>query len=241
MSDNGHAMVAWATGAGAGRTTNVQIALSDAGTHFGAPPRRIASFADPGGLARRPASLGLVRLAGENVLLAWTVREKGHYRVRAAPAVFAGVRPSQVLSPAGQDATLEALAPGPANEALTVWQGTGGASSVCSVVIGTGDKVLPCEVQDLPAVRSATPVAAAVDPGSDRPMLAWRDGASKVDYVTGSPLRDYRAHGYVTAATLPRAGNGVHWVRITGAVLAAAAACAAIVLLARRRRRARPG
>jgi hypothetical protein len=241
LSDNGHAMVAWASGADSERTTALQIALSDAHTHFGAPPRRIAAFADPAGLARRASSMGLVRLAGENVLLAWTAREDGHYRVRAAPAVFAGVRPSQALSPAGRDAMLEALATGPANEALAVWQSDRDSTSVCSVVIGTGDRVLPCAVQALPAVHAAAPVAAAVDPGSDRPVLAWRDSASAVRYMTGSPLREYQAHGYVRAAGLPGAAKGVHWVRITGAVLAAAAACAAIVLLARRRRRTRPG
>ncbi len=240
LSDNGHAMVAWATGADGGRTTAVRIALSDAHAHFDAP-RSIGGFADPGGLARRPASLGLVRLAGENVLLAWTAREGGRYRVLAAPAVFAGVRPSTALSRAGEDATLEALAPGPANEVLAAWQAGDGATRVCSVVIGAGDRVLPCAVQHLPSVRSAAPPAAAVDPGGDRPVLAWLDGTSKISYITGSPLRDYQAHGYAPPAGVGRPGNGVHWLRIAAAVVAAAAACAAILLLARRRRRTRPG
>ena len=240
LSDNGHAMVAWATGVDRGRTTTLQIALSDAHTRFGEPPRRIAAFEDPAGIARRPASFGLVRLAGENVLLAWTVREGGRYRVLGAPAVFAGVRPSQALSPAGRDATLDALVPGPANEALAAWKDAGDATGVCSVVIGTGDRVLPCTVQDLPEVRSTAPIAAAVDPGSDRPVLAWRGGDSTVSYLTGSPLRDYRAHGYAPAAGVKAAG-GVHWLRITAVVVAAGAACAAVALLARRRRRTRPG
>jgi hypothetical protein len=240
LSDNGHAMVAWATSLDRGRTTTLQIALSDAHTRFVEPPRRIAVFEDPAGLARRPTSFGLVRLAGENVLLAWTAREEGRYRVLAAPAVFAGVRASQALSPAGKDVTLDALAPGPANEALAAWKDTGGTTGVCSVVIGTGDRVLPCTAQDLPEARSAGPIAAAVDPGSDRPVLAWRDGDSKATYLTGSPLRDYQAHGYAPAAGVKAAG-GVHWLRITAVVVAAGAACAAVALLARRRRRARAG
>ncbi len=240
LSDNGHAMLAWATAARGGRDSAVRIAMTDAHTRFGAP-RAVATFPDPRGLARHAGALGLVRLSGENVLLAWTVRERGAYRVLAAPAVFAGVHPSTALSPAGRDATLEATAPGPADDALALWR-EGGALSECTLLVGRGDVVLPCAPRPVPAAIAPGAVAAAVEPASDRPVLAWGDRAvapAGVHYLAGAALRPYVAHGYsppAVAAPAARPAGGSHWLRIAVAAVAALALCTGLVLAARRRR-----
>ncbi len=241
LSDNGHAMVAWATAAGPGaaRETAVKIAFTDDHTRFQAL-RTIATFPDPSAFARGGGALALVRLADENVLFAWTARQGGHYRVLAAPAVFAGVRPPRTLSASGTDARLEALAPGAAGEALAVWDAGAGTQS-CKVLTGPGDVVLPCTAEQVPGAPATGVDAAAVEPAGDRPALAWLDRASapaRVSYVAGSPLLAYPARGYVPAAQVAtRSRGGVHWLRITAAVLAALLAFTAVVALARRRRR----
>jgi hypothetical protein len=241
LSDNGHGMVAWATAAGSGtgaRETAVKIAFTDAHTRFDAL-RTVATFPDPAAFARRDGALALVRLADENVLLAWTAREGGHYRVLAGPAVFAGVRPPRTLSASGTDARLEALAPGADGEALAVWDAGAGTQS-CKLLTAPGDVVLPCTAQQVPGASAAGVDAAAVEPAADRPALAWLDRApapARVSYVAGSPLLAYPARGYAPAAQVAaRSGGGVHWLRITAAVAAGLLACAAVVVLARRRR-----
>jgi len=241
LSDNGHGMVAWATAAGPGsaaRETAVRVAFTDARTRFDAL-RTIATFADPAAYARQDGSLSLVRLADENVLLAWTARQGGRYRVLAAPAVFAGVRPPRTLSAPGADARLGAFVPGAAGEALAVWDTSGGARS-CKVLTGRGDVVLPCAARQVPGAPAAGVDAAAVEPAGDRPALAWLDRASapaRVSYLAGAPLLAYPARGYLPAARVAaRPQGGVHWLRITAAVALALLACVAVVVLARRRR-----
>src|SRR6202043_3619392 len=100
VSDNDHGMIAWSTddvANGAQSRTRDYVALSDAGVRF-TRPRLLASFVDPARVGLRPGSLALVRLSTENVLLAWTDAEHGHYVVRAAPAVFAAARGGALVS-----------------------------------------------------------------------------------------------------------------------------------------------
>ncbi len=248
VSDNDHGMVAWSSvreGAGSGSppTTRVYIALSSAGVRF-TPARRVASFADPLRAGGLPGTLALTRLSGENVVMAWTEMQRGHYLVRESPAIFAGVRSSTLLSdPAGQS-VLAGLAAGPANEAIVVWQAPGGSRAASAAdltrlwaartYVIRGDRVAlapPRVVAD--AGPQAMP-AVAVDPASDRALVAWRTGAGSVEYASGPPASGYRFHAPVASAP----GGSVHWLRITlGGIGLAALALAGMVTWRRQGRR----
>jgi hypothetical protein len=241
FSDNGHAMIAWASTElrrGSMPRTRIELSLSQAGGRF-RPPRLLAAFADPERVGRRPGSLALARLATENVLLAWTVAEHGRYAIRAAPAVFAGTKPSTRLSDGSSQAVLDELAPGPAGEAVALW-GTaprlaGGeldeprtqlwAARVSikphsRVVLAGADVVAPPGPKFAPAL--------AVDPANDRAIAAWLVPGTQpqVEYaVSGGPTA-YRTRVPVPALASP--APGVHWLRIT--LVAIALALAAVAL-----------
>ena len=183
VSDNGHGMIAWSStsgGKGAGPRTVVRLALSMAHERF-LGYRLIASYADPGGAGREPGSLQLVRLSGENVMLAWSARLQGRYVALAAPAVFAAIRPSTRLSRgagrgAGQ-AVLAALVPGPANDAIALWRRAPGAPAAPDW--GTSELWASRTVLRRGLVASADPAqlgpagsGAAPPSGSIRPMIA---------------------------------------------------------------------
>lgn len=244
VSDNDHGMVAWSTQS-RGRT-RTYISLSEAEVRFSSP-RRLASFEDPAGAGRSEGSLQLIRLAGENVLMAWTERDGDHYVVREAPAVFAGVRPSATLSdPAGQ-AVLDALAPGPENEAVALWQGTSGADAIPTAPRGrlwarrtyvrAGDRVGQGTAEAVADAQPPVTPSLAIDPGTDRALAVWRTGAGTIEYATGPTDAAYRPHPSPGAATPPRAG--VHWLRLTLGALGLAGLVLAASLTARRRRRVR--
>jgi hypothetical protein len=247
VSDNDHGMVAWSSTAPTRRTvgvpvTHVRLALSSAGVRFGGY-RALASFGDPARAAATPGSLALVRLSTENVLLAWTEATGGHTVVRAAPAVFAGVRPSLLVSGASGEGVLSALAAGPAGEAVATWRGSqelgAGVQALWATRVFIGR-------HDRPGVRAPEAIAPAgtgvanglaVDPATDRPVAAWTSAGAHgvLEYASGPGAGGYRPHP-VPEPPLA-SGTSVHWLRIT------AAALAVIVLLllgwAIRRRRMR--
>ncbi|HEV2924743.1 MAG TPA: hypothetical protein VGW98_11955 [Solirubrobacteraceae bacterium] len=243
VSDNDHGMIAWSSAGGGARaaSTSVRIAFSEAGVRF-AGSRLVASFVDPEGAGHAPGSLALARLSTENVMLAWTDAEAGHYVVRAAPAVFAGTRPAARLSdPAGQS-RLADLAPGPAGEAVALWSSTHGGSGIDPTRnelwaarafverhgrVGAG----PAEI-----VASAGPNAdpsLAVDPASDHAVAAWLTLAAhpSIEWAAGPGASGYRP-GTPAAAAHP--GSGTHSLRI--ALAAGAVAIVALMILALRRR-----
>ena len=100
VSDNDHGMIAWSSTAGPGatRARASTWASRAAGVRFGAP-RAARALRRPAAVGRSPGSLALERLSTENVMLAWTVAEHGHYVVRAAPAVFAALAARARSSP----------------------------------------------------------------------------------------------------------------------------------------------
>jgi hypothetical protein len=125
LSDNNHGMVAWSSTAPAGSgvatpVTTTYIDISGTGVRFGTPGT-VASFADPAEVGKSAGSLSLARLADENVQMAWTSAEYGHYVVRSAAAVYATSNATTLLSNPDENAVLAALAPGPANEAIALW------------------------------------------------------------------------------------------------------------------------
>jgi hypothetical protein len=247
VSDNDHGMVAWST-AGPSGSTRVYLSLSSAGVRF-RRPRVLASFADPQRIASRPGSLQLQRLSTENVMLAWTVAEHGSYEVRAAPAVFAGSRPSTVLTDPGSQALLAGLAPGGAHEAIAVWSAAPNPTGLSS-----GDTalwaarlyirrshVLREAPQRIAAAGPNVALAVAVDPADDRPVAAWlRPGAlTRIEYALGPARPGYRPRPPLVAV---RPAAGRHWLRIGAVALAALAALGLLVAwrAARRRRLRQP-
>jgi hypothetical protein len=246
VSDNDHGMVAWsstAPAAGAGAHTSIYIDVSGPGVRFSAP-RRVASFDDPNSAGAGAGSLQLVRLSTENVMLAWTTRERGHYLVRVAPAVYAGTRPSVALSDAhSSQSVLGDLAAGPAGEAIAVWRSTHGSAFdpqraelwTARTYIVRHDRPRAGAPQLLSGVGPSTSPSVAVDPANDHAVVAWVTGTALM-YASAIGAHGY--HARTSTALLAPPGGGTHWLRIAIAAIAAAALIAAVALALRRRRRA---
>jgi hypothetical protein len=247
VSDNDHGMIAWSSANGpAPGATSVRIAFSSAGVRF-AGSRLVASFADPQGAGRAPGALALVRLSTENVMLAWTDSEHGHYVVRAAPAVFAGARPPVRLSDPADQSVLADLAPGPAGEAVALWSATPAASTfersrnelwaARAFVERHGRVGFSAPELVAPAAANAAS-SVAIDPASDRGVAAWLvlGAHTSVEYAAGPGASGYRPQAASASTTQ---GNATQWLKIALACVAAAAVGAVIVLGLRRRARGR--
>ena len=248
VSDNDHGMVAWSStraSAGGRPHTTTFIDLSGAGIRFAAP-RRLASFGDPSRAGESAGSLALVRLSSENVLLAWTTRERGHYLVRAAPAVYAGTRPSAALSDArATQSVLGDLAAGPAGEAIAVWRASHGVPFdpqraelwSARTFIARHDRPGSAPPTRLTGAAPSAAVSEGVDPANDHAVAAWLTGGPRgaVEYASASGAPGYRQRA--PSAALPRLSHGTHWLRITLAAIATAGLIAAAALVAVRRRR----
>jgi hypothetical protein len=247
VSDNDHGMIAWSTtdaANGSPSRTRDYVALSDAGVRF-TRPRLLASFVDPARAGLRPGSLALVRLSTENVLLAWTDAEHGHYVVRAAPAVFAATRGGALVSDPRGQAVLGDLAPGPAREAVVLWSAApaGGPLDPSRTELWAARAVI--EQHSRPVVSSRERIApagpnsdanVAVDPANDRAVAAWLTQGShpSIRYASSSGAAGYRPVS--AAGPLPPQGGGTHWLRITLIAAGVAGALALLALLTRRRR-----
>ncbi len=249
ISDNGHAMIAWSSTALSGTatpTTRTYLSLSAARARFLAP-RLLASFSDPERLGRHAGSIALERLATENVIFAWTVLEGGHYLIRAVPAVFAGSRPSRILSNPHSQAVLDGLAAGPAGEAIAVWRAaprrTDGALDMREAQVwATRTSIGPHagiglkDTQMIAAAGQNVAPAVAVDPANDRAVAAWLTigPEARIEYAVGAGSAAYRPRPRVAAAGLPPAGK--HSLRIALAAAAAAIFTACLVGVALRTR-----
>jgi hypothetical protein len=248
VSDNNHGMVAWSsTSTSANATaTRVYEDLSGVGVRF-TTPRLLAAFADPARVGLRSGSLGLVRLSTENVILAWTDAEHGRYLVRTAPAVFAGTRPSALVSDPRGQAVLGDLAAGPAGEAMILWSASPGddAYDPRNSELWAGRAVL--EPGDRPVVSARAQIAPAgpnidatiaVDPANDRAVAAWLSDGSRasIQYSSGVGAAGYRPRAAVTPGR--PAGGRTHWLRIT--LLAVGVACALLLIALVMRRARRP-
>jgi hypothetical protein len=250
VSDNDHGMLAWSSTeaqGGSGPRTLLHVDLSGAGVRFGTP-RLLASFADPAQVGRSPGSLALVRLASENVVMAWTQYEHGHYVVRAAPPVFATSRPSALLSDPSRQAVLADVAPGPAGEALALWTSTPRAAAdqgaartelwAGRMFVRPGDRVAERPPEAIAAPGAATTGRIAVDPADDRALAAWLTpgGGGRIQYSISRSAVGYRPHAPRSPAAVRAAP--VHWLRIAlGAAAALLVTLAALTLWLRRRRR----
>jgi hypothetical protein len=255
VSDNDRGVIAWSggessspgkrgTGVGEGRA-RTYVDRSAAGVRFAAP-RLLASFADPAEVARSPGSLALVRLSSENVLLAWTDAEAGHYVVRVAPAVFAASRPSTLLSDADAQAVLAGVAPGPAGEAMALWTSApSGASDpralrtqlwAARAFVLPHDRVAHLAPEMLAAPGPIAAPSIAVDPADDRALAAWlTPGAGgRIEYAVGALPSGRASHPAASGA--PSTHTGADWLRVVAAAGAAALVIAAVAVRRRRRR-----
>jgi hypothetical protein len=207
----------------------------------------VASFADPDGRGHAPGSLALVRLSTENVMLAWTEAEGGHYVVRAAPAVFAGTHPATRLSDPVEQSVLAGLAPGPAGEAVALWSSTPAGSAFDparnelwadrTFVERHGRVGVRAPELVAPAGPNAAP-SLAIDPASDHAVAAWLTLGPHpgVESAAGPGASGYRPR---TLAAAAQPGSGTHWVRIALAAAGAAAIVALMILAVRRRAQSR--
>jgi hypothetical protein len=236
VSDNDHGFAAWSTTIainGSAPVTRIYLDHSADRVRFPAA-QQLASFADPERLGRSPGSLELVRLSSENVMLAWTTAEHGHYLVRAAPAVYAVSGPTIRLSDPNRQAVLAGLASGPAREAVALWKAASSPGEIATypghtelwagrTFIGRHDRIGASQPEMiLPAGPELTP-AVAVDPAGDRAVVAWlTPGAtSRVEYaVSAGAVGDRQA-----------AGASPGWVIWLSVALAAAGVLAAVAFL----------
>ena len=248
VSDNGHGMIAWSTTESRGSSlprTRIYLDLSGPDVRFG-PPRLLASFPDPQRVGRSPGSLDLVRLSTENVVLAWTEVEHGHYVVRAAPAVFAGRRRATLLSDVGSQAVLADLAAGSAGEAVALWKRAPRRGNdfdlrrtelwAARVFIEPHDRLALQVPQEIAPSGPNVDPSVAVDPGDDHAVAAWLTlGAHRdVEYAVGPGAVEYRPTPTARAALTMSAGT--HWLRISAAVatMGLAAVLAGVILWRRR-------
>jgi hypothetical protein len=248
VSDDDRGMIAWSStegSLGATARTRIYLDLSGVGVRFGRP-RRLASFIDPQRVGRRSGSLALERLSTENVMLAWTAAEHGHYAVRAAPAVFAASRPTTRLSDPRSQAVLDELAPGPAGEAIALWSAmplvrgaleTGRAELWATrVSLRPGARVALRRPEMIAAAGPNAAPSVAVDPATDRAVAAWltRTAPERIEYAVVNGAPGYRPGPRASALAAP--APATHWLRIT---LVAAGLAATILLAIGRRRRGR--
>jgi hypothetical protein len=196
LSDDNRGIVAWSEQSG--DETSVYLDRSAAGVRFGAG-QLLERFADPGGLSPPEGSAPrLVRLSSESVMLAWTGADEGHWVVRTAAIDLNGVGPVDTVSPAGSDALLAALAPGPAGEALALWtepqrdpQG-GPDLSRQAVFAARGIDARPEQTifgapEEVAAPGPNSDPAVAFDPSSGRAVAAWRGEGGGIDYAIRTP------------------------------------------------------
>src|SRR5205807_4956970 len=145
-------------------------------------------------------SVRLVRLASESVLLGWTGMTAGHYVVRAAAVSLGGVRTPTTLSDPASDAVLRDLATGPRGDAVAIWSSAprtpvgfnaareslgaarGLIAAPATAIFGRPETIAAAGPNVAPAI--------AIDPASDRTIVAWR-AAGSVRYA----VREAGPHG----------------------------------------------
>jgi hypothetical protein len=192
LSDDDRAILAWSeTRAG---ITSIYAELSSTGVHFGTP-RLLERFADPGDLDPPSGSPRLVRLKSESVMLAWTGAASGDWVVHTAAVDLNGVRTIDTISAPHHNALLVDLTPGPAGEAYALWsepQSPLSSSSLSDQALyaargidaypGRTIFAAPEQISAPGASGTSGEATIAVDPNSDRAIVAWRTPGGAIDY-----------------------------------------------------------
>jgi len=194
ISDDNRAIVAWTVRHGG--LTSVYVSHSQPSVRFTAP-RLLEEFADPPGLPGYVDSPVMVRLSSESVILAWTGAVAGHWAIRAAAIDQNGVLPASTISPAGRDALLDDLAPGPNDEALALWsepQPSAAGLNLGEQAIyaargfdGYPEQVKFAAPELLAPAGPNGDATVAFDPDSDRAIAAWRTSSGALAYSARAP------------------------------------------------------
>ena len=186
LSDDNRAFVLWSQQPppGSSAPTSVYLDHSADNVTFSAPPRAIATLDQPPAQRLGPGAVALVRMTpSEGVLAAWPVMVDGDYAVQAAGLTATRVLTPATISQIGADLRLAALATGPRNDVVVVLERAARASA--GGFDATQQAILAARTLPGGAVAFDTPVllapegpnsapAVAVDPDSDRAVLAWQ-------------------------------------------------------------------
>ncbi len=194
ISDDGRALVAWVDPGRDGAKLVLDISAPFMRLGRGVLLERLRWRADPAPYL--DATVRLVRLSTESVLMAWTGTDAGHFVVRAAGIDLQGVRTTSMISVPGEDARLQALATGPRGDAVAVW-----SSAPARLSPRAGSRRALVAARGVPSSRGvprfdrperfAQPgyysgVGLAVDPSTDRALASWRASGGAIDWSVRS-------------------------------------------------------
>lgn len=191
LSDNNHAFVMWTDEPPPGKAGATTIYLEHSGDSvtFGAP-RPLTTFTEPAQQRLTPGSVALVRISpSEGVLAAWTsLAPDGDYMISAAGLTSRGALPAGTISQPGADLRLAAFAAGPHDDAVAVLES---APRAARGFDGTHQEILAARTVpggpggvsfETPAVLAAPGAngspAVAIDPDTDRAVVAWQTVAN---------------------------------------------------------------
>lgn len=199
LSDDNRAFVLWVDQPppSSSEPSTVYLDHSAGSVTFSSPPRAIASFAQPPAQRLGPGAVALVRITpSEGVLAAWPVLHDGDYAVQAAGLTSSQVLPPATISQIGADLRLAALATGPHDDVVAVLERAPRADAgfdlsqqaiLAARTVPGGPGGVSFEEPALlaPEGPNSAP-AVAVDPSSDRAVVAWQTvvgGSDQIAYA----------------------------------------------------------
>ena len=192
LSDNNHAFVLWSDEPppGAAGTAVLYLVHSGDDATFTPPKHSLATFEEPAGQRLTAGSLALVRMSpSEGVLAAWTaIGPSGDYFVSVAGVTSGGALPPGTVATPGVDLRLAALAAGPRDDAVAVFESAArtarGFDSTQQAILaartvpgGPGGEALETPVQLAGPGPNGAP-AVAIDPATDRAVVVWQTATS---------------------------------------------------------------
>lgn len=200
LSDDDRAFVIWTNEPprGTAGSAKVLLAHSAIGPRFHGY-RTLASFPESATLRLGAGAVGAERLSGEGVALLWpTLTQSGNLALDAAAAVSNGkVRAPNVVSLAGEDVRLGAVATGPDNELVALVEvapRTGAGFDAnhqaiyairSNVVRDPGGLGFGALTELAPPGPNSAP-AVAIDPANDHALAAWQTGSASIEWSLGS-------------------------------------------------------
>lgn len=197
LSDDNRAFVLWSDQPppGSSAQTTIYLDHSAANVSFSAPPRAIASFSQPPAQRLGQGAVALVReTPSEGVLAAWPTIVDGDYAIQAAGLTSTRVLTPATISQIGADLRLAALAAGPRNDVVAVLErapraAAGGFDQTRQAILaartvpgGPGGVAFEVPVLLASAGPNSDP-AVAIDPASDRAVLAWQTVVGGQDQI----------------------------------------------------------
>jgi len=205
LSDDNRAFVLWSDQPPVGSSAQTTIYLDHSGENvtFAAPARVIATLGQPPAQRLGRGAVALVRQTpSEGVIALWPIILDGDYALQAAGLTSATVLAPATISQIGADLRLAAIATGPHNDVVVALERaprapSGGFDQTQQAILaartipgGPGGVAFETPVLLAPEGPNSAP-AVAVDPNSDRAVLAWQTvigGSDQIAYaVRGAP------------------------------------------------------